>query len=140
MSARPLTEVRELDIGQVAPGWGQPVAVRADEAAGLLRVSRDFFDQRIAPDLPVIDLGRVKLYAVSALQEWAARADRGAGAPPAPHTRPGGPWLRGSGAASKTATRGSTPRSPARRGGRNQAAGCGNAMLARERFATRPAP
>lgn len=74
MSARHLTEVHELDVGQVAPGWGQPVAVRAEEAAGMLRVSRDFFDQRIAPDLPVIDLGRVKLYAVSALREWAARA------------------------------------------------------------------
>lgn len=52
----------------------EPVAVRAETAAEMVGVSRDFFDRQIAPDLAVIDLGRVKLYAVDALREWARAA------------------------------------------------------------------
>lgn len=50
------------------------IALRPDQAAAALNVSRDFFDARIAPDLPVIHIGRVKLYAVAVLERWANEA------------------------------------------------------------------
>lgn len=50
------------------------IALRPDQAADALGVSRDFFDERIAPEVAVIDLGRVKLYAVDALRDWARAA------------------------------------------------------------------
>lgn len=50
---------------------GVEIALRPDQAAAALNVSRDFFDERIAPDVPVIHIGRLKLYAVAALERWA---------------------------------------------------------------------
>lgn len=47
------------------------IALRPEEAAEALGVSRDFFDQSIAPELPVIRRGRLKLYAVAELERWA---------------------------------------------------------------------
>ncbi len=61
-----------MSIGTPVPP-DRRVAVRAEQAAEMLSVSRDFFDARIAPELPVIDLGRVKLYALAALSQWAER-------------------------------------------------------------------
>ena len=53
------------------------VTLRPEEAATALGVSRDFFDDSIAPELRVIRRGRLKLYAVSELQRWAdANAER----------------------------------------------------------------
>lgn len=50
------------------------VALRPEEAAEALGVSRDFFDASIAPDLRVIRRGRLKLYAVAELQRWATES------------------------------------------------------------------
>jgi hypothetical protein len=47
------------------------VALRPEEAAAALGVSRDFFDESIAPELRVIRRGRLKLYAVRELERWA---------------------------------------------------------------------
>lgn len=47
------------------------VALRPEEAADALGVSRDFFDASIAPELRVIRRGRLKLYAVRELERWA---------------------------------------------------------------------
>jgi hypothetical protein len=47
------------------------IALRPEEAAEALGVSRDFFDASIAPDLRVIRRGRLKLYAVRELERWA---------------------------------------------------------------------
>lgn len=47
------------------------VSLRPEEAAAALGVSRDFFDETIAPELAVIRRGRLKLYAVRELERWA---------------------------------------------------------------------
>ena len=47
------------------------VALRPEEAATALGVSRDFFDESIAEELRVIRRGRLKLYAVRELERWA---------------------------------------------------------------------
>lgn len=53
------------------------VALRPEEAAAALGVSRDFFDEAIAPELRVIRRGRLKLFAVRELERWAdASAER----------------------------------------------------------------
>ncbi len=70
MSGTPrIAEVHDFDVA-----FAPAIAVRPREAARLLSVSRDMFDMRIAPQVAVIDLGRVKLYAVSALRDWARSA------------------------------------------------------------------
>jgi len=50
------------------------IALRPEDAAQALGVSRDFFDAHIAPEVPCIDFGRVKLYSVAALERWALEA------------------------------------------------------------------
>jgi predicted DNA-binding transcriptional regulator AlpA len=47
------------------------VALRAEEAAEALGVSRDWFDQHVRPEVPHIRRGRMTLYAVKALEKWA---------------------------------------------------------------------
>jgi hypothetical protein len=54
-----------------APSAVPRVALRPEEAAAALGVSRDFFDESIAPELRVIRRGRLKLYAVRELERWA---------------------------------------------------------------------
>jgi len=46
------------------------LALRVAEAAAALGVSEDFFAAEIAPDLPAVRRGRVKLYGVRALEQW----------------------------------------------------------------------
>jgi hypothetical protein len=46
------------------------LAVRAGEAASALGVSPDFFAAEIAPHVPCVRRGHVKLYAVRALEQW----------------------------------------------------------------------
>jgi len=48
-----------------------PVTVSRDKAAALLDVGETYFKQTIAPELPVIRLGRRKLYRVRDLERWA---------------------------------------------------------------------
>jgi excisionase family DNA binding protein len=47
------------------------IAVSPGEAAELLGVSRDFFDEHIRPDLRVIRRGRLILIRVQELERWA---------------------------------------------------------------------
>jgi excisionase family DNA binding protein len=49
------------------------VALRPDEAASALGVSRDYFDDHIAHELPWIRRGRLKLVPLIALEKWAAK-------------------------------------------------------------------
>lgn len=50
------------------------VALRVTEAAESCGVSEDFFHEMIAPELRVIRRGRLRLYPVAELEEWAAKA------------------------------------------------------------------
>ena len=51
-----------------------PIALSKTEAAAALGVSVDSFERHIQPDLKVIRRGRLRLFAVSELQRWAAEA------------------------------------------------------------------
>jgi hypothetical protein len=46
------------------------LALSPDEAADALGVSRDFFDEHIACELPIIRRGRRKLVPIRALERW----------------------------------------------------------------------
>jgi hypothetical protein len=55
---------------------GEPaprLALRLEEAALSLGVSHDFFSKRIAPELRIVRLGRVRLVAVAEMQNWLDR-------------------------------------------------------------------
>lgn len=53
------------------------IALRPEEAAAALGVSRDLFDEKIASELRVIRRGRLKLYTVREIERWAeANAER----------------------------------------------------------------
>lgn len=47
------------------------VALRVDEAARALGVSRDWFDLHVKPEVPHIRRGRTVLFSVKALEKWA---------------------------------------------------------------------
>lgn len=49
----------------------EPVCVRAEDAAAAMGVSRDFFDKEIAPEIACARRGRLRLYSVESLREWA---------------------------------------------------------------------
>lgn len=54
-------------------GRGIPrLALRPDEAAAALSVSRDFFDEHVADELRWTRRGRLKLVAVAELERWLA--------------------------------------------------------------------
>ena len=46
------------------------IALRVAEAAASLGVSEDFFAAEIAPHVPCVRRGRLKLYSVRALDQW----------------------------------------------------------------------
>lgn len=46
------------------------LAVRAEEAADLLSVSVDFFNDHIRPELDMIPVGRLVLFPVESLVSW----------------------------------------------------------------------
>lgn len=46
------------------------IALRTGEAAAALGVSEDFFAAEIAPHVACVRRGRLKLYAVRALEAW----------------------------------------------------------------------
>jgi hypothetical protein len=53
------------------------LALRTGEAAAACGVSDDFFAAEIAPHVPCVRRGRLKLYSVRALEEWLdANAER----------------------------------------------------------------
>jgi hypothetical protein len=46
------------------------LALRTGEAAAACGVSEDFFAAEIAPHIPCVRRGRLKLYSVRALEQW----------------------------------------------------------------------
>jgi hypothetical protein len=50
------------------------LALAPNEAAAALGVSRDYFDEHIAPELRLVRRGRRKLIAVKELERWLADA------------------------------------------------------------------
>ncbi len=46
------------------------LAVRTGEAAAACAVSEEFFAEHIAPHVPCVRRGRLKLYSVRALEQW----------------------------------------------------------------------
>ena len=50
------------------------LALRPDEAASALGVSRDFFDAHVAPEVRWTRRGRLKLVSVKELDAWLARS------------------------------------------------------------------
>jgi hypothetical protein len=46
------------------------LALRTGEAAAACGVSEDFFAAEIAPHVPCVRRGRLKLYAIRALEQW----------------------------------------------------------------------
>jgi len=46
------------------------LALRREDAAKALSVSDETFDRHIRPSLPVVRVGSVRLYPVSALEQW----------------------------------------------------------------------
>lgn len=59
---------RERSVDAVAR-----LALTANEPAAALGVSRDFFDEHIAPELRCVRRGRMKLYPIAELQRWLER-------------------------------------------------------------------
>jgi excisionase family DNA binding protein len=47
------------------------VALKADEAARALGVSRDWFDKNVAREVPHVRRGHQRLFTVKALEKWA---------------------------------------------------------------------
>ena len=72
MSATP-SSMPHPPIATRRPGR-QParLAYSPDEAAAALGVSRDFFDEHIAPDLKIVRRGRRRLVPVRELERWLA--------------------------------------------------------------------
>ena len=57
------------------PTTGQPrIALRVEEAAAALGMSRDSFDRYVLPDVRVIRRGRLILVPVTELHRWCERA------------------------------------------------------------------
>jgi hypothetical protein len=50
------------------------LALRPDEAASALGVSRDFFDMHVAPEPRWVRRGRLKLVSVTELNRWLERS------------------------------------------------------------------
>jgi excisionase family DNA binding protein len=57
------------------------LSVSPDEAAEMLGVSRDYFDEHILPDLRIVRRGRRILIALTELERWLDRNAARAGAP-----------------------------------------------------------
>lgn len=47
-----------------------PLALRREAAAQAIGVSDETFDKHVRPSLPVVRLGSVRVYPVSALERW----------------------------------------------------------------------
>jgi len=66
---------RHPEVGQ---GTAQILALRPDEAAAALSVSRSFFFAEILPELSVVRRGRLRLIPLRSLEDWIERnATRG---------------------------------------------------------------
>ena len=71
MSGLAHTGAADPAAGGLGMGGRVPrLALRPEEAAEALGVSRSFFFERVLPQLRVVRCGRVRLVAVSELQRW----------------------------------------------------------------------
>jgi excisionase family DNA binding protein len=61
------------------PALGPRLAVSPDEAAAVLGVSRDYFDEHVIHELRVVRRGRRILVALAELERWLDRAAARAG-------------------------------------------------------------
>ena len=59
------------------PSPSQRLALTPAEAAAALGVSRDFYDQHIAPELRIVRRGRRRLIPVRELERWLDREAAG---------------------------------------------------------------
>jgi excisionase family DNA binding protein len=53
---------------------GPQLALSPEEAAALLGVSRDYFDEHVVPELRIVRRGRRILIALAELERWLDRA------------------------------------------------------------------
>ena len=58
----------------ISKALGQRLALSPDEAAALLGVSRDYFDEHVINELRVVRRGRRILVALSELERWLDRS------------------------------------------------------------------
>lgn len=68
------TRPRRRKGAGVARSLGPRLALSPDEAAGVLGVSRDYFDEHILPELRVVRRGRRILIALAELERWLERS------------------------------------------------------------------
>lgn len=66
----------ELDLSRVdkPTKLGPRLALSPDEAAAVLGVSRDYFDEHVLPELRIVRRGRRILIAVTELERWLDRS------------------------------------------------------------------
>jgi excisionase family DNA binding protein len=71
MSEQPRSAGRRRSV---AVAQAPRIALSPNEAAATLGVSRDFFDEHIAPELRLVRRGRRRLVAVKELERWLAES------------------------------------------------------------------
>lgn len=67
--SRPNPQTRSEVRGREHPMTPR-LALRRSEAAAALGVSDEHFDRYVRPELPVVRLGGVRIYPVSAIEAW----------------------------------------------------------------------
>lgn len=70
MSARQTNQTRAELRGHNHPNSTLRLAVRREDAAIALGISDESFDRYVRSSLPVVRIGSLRLYPVSALQRW----------------------------------------------------------------------
>jgi excisionase family DNA binding protein len=73
-SERPEPTRRRRSDGKASPKLGPRLALSPDEAAGLLGVSRDYFDEHVIAELRIVRRGRRILVSFAELERWLERA------------------------------------------------------------------
>jgi excisionase family DNA binding protein len=65
---------RQRSDGKTSSRLGPRLALSPDEAAALLGVSRDYFDEHVIAELRIVRRGRRILVSVAELERWLERA------------------------------------------------------------------
>ena len=75
-----MTEVKRTGVAVNFVADSQPdatmIALGPDEAAALLGVSRDYFDEHVIAELRIVRRGRRILVSLAELERWLARASK----------------------------------------------------------------
>ena len=71
---RPEPPRRRRNDQKGSPKLGPRLALSPDEAAALLGVSRDYFDEHVIAELRIVRRGRRILVALAELERWLERA------------------------------------------------------------------